>query len=201
MLSGNTLNRKITKGEEPVRILFCSDLHGSPESLRLLLHRAGELKPDLFVLLGDLLYHGPRNPLRPDYAPQEVVKMLNPLRNRILAVRGNCDAEVDQLLLEFPMMSDSSMLFADGYKFFLTHGHLWSPEKLPPITEDSIFAFGHIHLPVLERLASGVTVFNPGSISLPKGGQPASFGFFSEDVLRILNLENGAELSALPLTV
>ena len=74
MLSGNTPNRKITKGEEPVRILFCSDVHGSPESLRLLLHRAGELKPDLFVLLGDLLYHGPRNPLRPDYAPQEVVK-------------------------------------------------------------------------------------------------------------------------------
>ena len=98
-----------------MKILFFSDVHGSPESLRLLFRHAEERKPDLFVLLGDVLYHGPRNPLRADYAPQEVVRLLNPLRDRMLAVRGNCDAEVDQLLLEFPMMSDSSLLFADGF--------------------------------------------------------------------------------------
>ena len=96
---------------ERMKVLFFSDVHGSPESLRLLLRRAEEWKPDLFVLLGDVLYHGPRNPLRPDYAPQEAAGLLNPLRDRILAVRGNCDAEVDQLLLEFPVMSDSSLLF------------------------------------------------------------------------------------------
>lgn len=185
---------------ERMKVLFFSDVHGSPESLRLLLRRAEEWKPDLFVLLGDVLYHGPRNPLRPDYAPQEAAGLLNPLRDRILAVRGNCDAEVDQLLLEFPVMSDSSLLFADGRKFFLTHGHLWSPEKLPPVAGDSVFAFGHIHQPVLERLACGVTVFNPGSISLPKGGHPASFGCFSEDMLRILNLETGEEMLSLRLS-
>ena len=182
-----------------MRILFFSDVHGSPESLRLLRKQAEKLHPELYVLLGDALYHGPRNPLRADYAPPAAVDELNSLRDRILAVRGNCDAEVDQLLLEFPILSDSSMIFADGYKFFLTQGHLWSPEHLPPIASDSIFAFGHIHLPVLERLASGIIAFNPGSISLPKGGNPASFGFFAEDTLRVLNLENGAEMLALHL--
>ena len=180
-----------------MKILFFSDVHGSPESLRLLFRHAEERKPDLFVLLGDVLYHGPRNPLRADYAPQEVVRLLNPLRDRMLAVRGNCVAEVGQRLLEFPMMSDSSLLFADGCRFFLTHGHLWSPEKLPPIASESVFAFGHIHLPVLERRGSGVTVFNPGSLSLPKGGNPASFGFFSDGLLQILNLDTGAEMAAL----
>ena len=190
-------SRWYAEGDEFMRILFFSDVHGSPESLRLLLCQAKELKPDLFVLLGDVLYHGPRNPLRADYSPGEVVSLLNPLRDRLLAVRGNCDAEVDQLLLEFPIMSDSSQLFADGCKFFLTHGHLWSPEKLPPLADGSVFAFGHIHLPVLECLPSGITAFNPGSISLPKGGNPASFGFFSDGILQILNLETGAEMSVL----
>ena len=182
-----------------MKVLFFSDVHGSPESLRLLLRRAEERNPDVFVLLGDALYHGPRNPLRADYAPQETARLLNSIRDRILAVRGNCDAEMDQLLLEFPVMSDCSMLFADGRRFFLTHGHLWSPEKLPPVAADSIFAYGHIHLPVLERLPSGVTAFNPGSISLPKGGNPASFGFFSGDMLQILNLETGDEILSLRL--
>ena len=183
-----------------MKFLIASDIHGSRYYMELLARRFEEECADLLVLLGDIYNHGPRNPLRPDYAPQEAAGLLNPLRDRILAVRGNCDAEVDQLLLEFPVMSDSSLLFADGRKFFLTHGHLWSPEKLPPVAGDSVFAFGHIHQPVLERLACGVTAFNPGSISLPKGGHPASFGCFSEDMLRILNLETGEEMLSLRLS-
>ncbi len=182
-----------------MKLLFFSDVHGSPESLALLLRQAERLKPELLVLLGDVLYHGPRNPLKKDYAPQRVVEMLNPYRERIAAVRGNCDSEVDQMLLEFPVMADYSTLFADGRRFFLTHGHLWNPEKLPPIPMDSVFVFGHIHVPVLRKEESGLAVLNPGSISLPKGGNPPSFAFYENQTLRILNLENGEEMARLSL--
>ena len=182
-----------------MKLLFFSDVHGSPESLDLLLRQVERLEPDQLILLGDVLYHGPRNPLKADYAPPKVVEMLNSRRDRMIAVRGNCDSEVDQMLLEFPLMADYSTVFADGRRFFLTHGHLWNPEKLPPIPPDSVFAFGHIHLPVLRRERSGLTIFNPGSISLPKGGNPPSFGFYRDHVLQILNLESGEEMAGLSL--
>ena len=122
-----------------MKLLFFSDVHGSPESLDLLLRQTERLEPDQLILLGDVLYHGPRNPLKTDYAPRKVAEMLNARRDRIIAVRGNCDSEVDQMLLEFPLMADYSTVFADGRRFFLTHGHLWNPEKLPPVPPDSVF--------------------------------------------------------------
>ena len=106
-------------------------------------------------------------------------------------VPGNCDY--------FTNVPPSLTISLDGVRIFLTHGHLWNPEKLPPVPPDSVFAFGHIHLPVLRKEKSGLTVFNPGSISLPKGGNPPSFGFYRDHALRILNLENGEEMASLSL--
>ena len=125
-----------------MKLLFFSDVHGSPESLELLERHIDSRSPDLLVLLGDALYHGPRNPLRPDYAPPQVVEQLNRRKEQIVAVRGNCDSEVDQMLLEFPLMSDYSTLLVDGHRFFLTHGHLWNPGQLPPIPAGAVFTYG-----------------------------------------------------------
>ena len=180
-----------------MKLLFFSDVHGSPDSLRLLMQHADHFQPDRYVLLGDALYHGPRNPLRSDYAPPKAVEYLNALTGKIIAVRGNCDSEVDQMLISYPMMSDYSMIWVEEKSFFLTHGHLWDPAKLPPIGMGEIFVYGHTHLPDLRKLECGVTVLNPGSISLPKGGNPPSFGTYEKGVLRILNLENGSEMKVL----
>ena len=104
-----------------MKILFFSDVHGSPESLELLLEKIRDFAPDHLVLLGDALYHGPRNPLKEDYAPKKTAELLNSIKARLTAVRGNCDSEVDQMMLEYPMMSDYAALLADGHRFFLTH--------------------------------------------------------------------------------
>ena len=161
-----------------MKILFFSDVHGSPESLAQLWKQKDARKPEQLVLLGDALYHGPRNPLRPDYAPPKVVPMLNAEKERIIAVRGNCDSEVDQMLLEFPIMAEFSTLFADGFK----------------VAKGTVLAYGHTHLPQLERLENGLIAFNPGSISLPKGGNPPSFGWYENGHLQVLELETGKEM-------
>ena len=182
-----------------MRLLVASDIHGSAFWTRRLLQVAEEEKADQIALLGDVFYHGPRNPLRPDYAPPAVVPLLNAEKERIIAVRGNCDSEVDQMLLEFPIMADFSTLFADGWKFFLTHGHHWNPAVPPPVGKGTVLAYGHTHLPRLEKLENGLFAFNPGSISLPKGGNPASFGWFDGGVLQVLELESGREMMRLEL--
>jgi len=174
-----------------MKILFFSDVHGSPESVTLLLDRIGEFEPVHLVLLGDVLYHGPRNPLRPDYKPPAVVKQLNSLKSRITAVHGNCDSEVDQMLLEFPITAEYATLLVDGLRFFLTHGHHWNPGNPPPLESGDVLAFGHTHIPQLERLAGGIVAFNPGSISLPKGGFEPTYGTYENETLQIRDLQSG----------
>ncbi len=181
------------------KVLFFSDVHGSPESLAALADRIAELEPEQLVLLGDALYHGPRNPLRPDYRPPEAATRLNAWKERLIAVRGNCDCEVDQLLLEFPMMGDYAVLLLEGRKFFLTHGHHWNPQNPPPLGSADVLAFGHTHLPLAARLEDGLAVFNPGSISLPKGGNPPSFGFYQDGVLELRELASGRVFGQLAL--
>ena len=174
-----------------MKILFFSDVHGSPESVEQLLEWENRWTPELLVLLGDVLYHGPRNPLKPDYAPQRVAGLLNPLREKIVAVRGNCDSEVDQMMLEFPIMSDFAEIVTSNTRFFLTHGHLWNQEHLPPVPDQTILAHGHTHIPTLKSLECGITIFNPGSISLPKNGHPPTFGWFDGKNLSIHRLDDG----------
>ncbi|MBO5940960.1 MAG: phosphodiesterase [Kiritimatiellae bacterium] len=161
-----------------MKILFLSDIHGVPSTLEQALAAAEPLGYDRLVLLGDLLYHGPRNGVPDFYDPVKVVKILNGLKDKIIAVRGNCDAEVDQMMFEFPMMGDYAVLELGKEKFFLTHGHLWNEFKLPPLGTGTILAHGHTHVPELKTLDCGLAVFNPGSVSLPKGGSSRSFGFF-----------------------
>ena len=104
--------------------------------------------------------------------------MLNGRKDSIVAVRGNCDAEVDQMMFEFEMMDDYAQLDAGKEKFFLTHGHLWNEFRMPPLGMGTVLAHGHTHIPELKRLECGVTIFNPGSVSLPKGGSSRSIGYF-----------------------
>ncbi len=174
-------------------VIFFSDLHGSPESLEKLSRWLEKYRPHQLVLLGDVMYHGPRNSLCDDYAPQRVATLLNGWKDKIIAVRGNCDCEVDQMLLEFPIMADYSTLLLDNRKFFLSHGHYWHPGHLPPLGCADVLAFGHTHIPQITR-EEGIFCFNPGSLSLPKGGFPPSFGLYQDNQLSVLNLQTGDTL-------
>jgi len=166
-----------------MRILFMSDIHGVPSALENALIRGGELGYDKIVLLGDLLYHGPRNGVPNFYDPVLVARILNGLKDKIVAVRGNCDAEVDQMMFEFPMMSDYAILDAGKETFFLTHGHLWNEYRIPPIGMATVLAHGHTHIPENKLLECGMRIFNPGSVSLPKGGSSRSIGYFDGEQL------------------
>ena len=167
-----------------MKLLFLSDIHGVPSTLEAALKMAEGLNPDRIVLLGDLPYHGPRNGVPSFYDPERVVEILNGLRDRIIAVRGNCDAEVDQAMFQFPMMSDYALLEAGAETFFLTHGHIFNERNLPPLGAGTVLAHGPTHVPELRRLPCGLTLFNPGSVSLPRGGAARSFGFFDGTELK-----------------
>jgi len=166
-----------------MRIVFMSDIHGVPSALEAALAAADDLGYDRLVLLGDLLYHGPRNGIPDFYDPVRVAKTLNSRKDRIVAVRGNCDAEVDQMMFEFPMMADYAVLDAGVERFFLTHGHRWNEYCLPPLGMGTVLAHGHTHVPELKELGCGIKIFNPGSVSLPKGGSAPSFGYFDGERL------------------
>ena len=182
-----------------MRLLFISDIHGSPDSLARLSTHMELWRPDHLVILGDVLYHGPRNALRPDYAPTDVCNWLNQHKKQIVAVRGNCDSEVDQAMLEFPLLADYSTLLVDGYKFFLTHGHHYHPGHLPPLGVGEILAYGHTHIPQLAVVAENLVAFNPGSLSLPKASLPPSFGRYEDGMLHVINLETGQDMMRLDL--
>lgn len=167
-----------------MRILFISDIHGVPSTLEAALAAGEKLGYDRIAFLGDALYHGPRNGVPNFYDPVRVVEILNGLKDKIIAVRGNCDAEVDQMLLKFPIMSDYQILDAGNKKFFLTHGHIYNESKPPPIGIADVLAHGHTHVAEHKTLACGLTIFNPGSVSLPRGGQPRSFGYYDGENLR-----------------
>ena len=152
-----------------MKIVIASDIHGSAAWCRKLVDAIEQEQPDQVVLLGDLLYHGPRNPLPDGYAPAEVAAMLNGLADRVTAVRGNCDAEVDQMMLEFPCMADSALVIDGETRLFCTHGHVFDPEHPPALSEGSLFLSGHTHVKV-DEVRDGIRFVNPGSVSLPKDG-------------------------------
>ena len=152
-----------------MKLLIASDIHGSAFWCGKLMEVMEEFNPDHLILLGDLLYHGPRNDLPRDYAPKQVIPMLSKYADKIIAVRGNCEAEVDQMVLPFPCMADFSQLLTDGKVLYLTHGHHHSPDNLPPLKEGSIFLSGHTHVK-LDEIRKGIRCLNPGSVSIPKDG-------------------------------
>ena len=152
-----------------MKLLIASDIHGSAYWCRKLLEVYETEKPDKLVLLGDILYHGPRNDLPREYAPKAVISMLSPLAEKILCVRGNCEAEVDQMVLPFPCMAPYSQLLVEDKTFYLTHGHHENPRNLPRLNPGDVFLSGHTHVKEDIRV-EGVRCLNPGSVSIPKDG-------------------------------
>ena len=152
-----------------MKFIIASDIHGSAFWCEKLMAVIGEVKPDQILLLGDLLYHGPRNDLPRDYAPKKVIPMLSAYKDKIICVRGNCEAEVDQMVLPFSCMADCALVSADGLTLYLTHGHHHSPDNLPPLAEGSVFLSGHTHVK-LDEVKNGIRCLNPGSVSIPKDG-------------------------------
>ena len=152
-----------------MKLLIASDIHGSAYWCGKLMDLIQAENPDRVILLGDLLYHGPRNDLPRGYAPKQVIPMLSGIQERIVAVRGNCEAEVDQMVLPFPCLADYAQLLVDGKLFHLSHGHHQNPEQLPPLPQGSVFLFGHTHVK-LDQQVNGIRCLNPGSVSIPKDG-------------------------------
>lgn len=171
-----------------MKYMFASDIHGSAYYCRKLLDAYGQSGADRLILLGDLLYHGPRNDLPKEYAPKEVITMLNGMKDEIYAVRGNCEAEVDQMVLEFPVMADYAVLALNGLTFYATHGHVYNRENLPPMKAGDILVHGHTHLLVAERCGEGF-LLNPGSVSIPKGGNPATYALLVDTEFQIYDFE------------
>ena len=168
-----------------MKYMFASDIHGSAEYADKVVNIFKESGARKLILCGDLLYHGPRNDLPDRYDTKTVYALLNELKDDIIAVRGNCDSEVDQMVLEFPMMDTFAKLRLNDIPFFVTHGHIYDPTHLPEnLEKGSAFVFGHIHLPVAEK-QHGIYIFNPGSTSIPKGGNPGSYAMLDERTFTI----------------
>ncbi len=160
-----------------MKLMFASDIHGCAESCKLMLERFGMENADKLFLLGDILYHGPRNDLPAAYAPKEVIAMLNARKDKLFCVRGNCDTEVDQMVLEFPIMAEYALLFLEGKTVFLTHGHKFSPAAPPLLQKGDILMNGHTHISAIDDSREYIYL-NPGSVSLPKEGTSKSYMTF-----------------------
>lgn len=150
-----------------MNLMIASDIHGSEIYCRKLMEAFDRENPLKLLLLGDLLYHGPRNQLPAGYNPQETAALLNQKKEAILCVRGNCEAEVDQLLLEFPVLAESCLLFWQGKTILAAHGH-HREDAPPPLQKGDILLCGHTHIPACQTQENGVIYLNPGSVSIPK---------------------------------
>lgn len=157
------------------KYLIASDLHGSAHYTQQLVDAFARERADVLILLGDILYHGPRNDLPLGYAPREVIALLAPLAERILCVRGNCDAEVDQMVLPFPVMAEYSILPMEQNRIFITHGHHHNTETPPPLARGDVLLHGHTHVPACLHQPGGWWYLNPGSVSIPKEDSPHGY--------------------------
>lgn len=166
-----------------MKIMIASDIHGSAFYCRELLAAFEREKADKLLLLGDVLYHGPRNDLPKEYAPKEVITLLNALKNKILCVRGNCDTEVDQMVLEFPILADYCILSVGKRMIYATHGHVYNMTTLPPLQEGDILLHGHTHIPAWTEFGADNLYLNPGSVSIPKEGSAHGYMMLEDDML------------------
>lgn len=180
-----------------MKLLFASDLHGSAYYAEKLEELIRNEAPDKTVLLGDLLYHGPRNDLPQGYAPKEVAAMLNGVQQRVFCVRGNCEAEVDQLMLRFPVLGDYCLLEAAGKLVFATHGHQYNLQTPPALKPGDVLLHGHTHVPAKDSSA-GFWYLNPGSVSIPKEGSAHGYMTLEDGTFRWKDL-SGREYDSLTL--
>lgn len=163
-----------------MKLMIASDIHGSAYYCRKLLECWKKEQPDKLLLLGDILYHGPRNDLPEEYAPKQVISMLNEMKNEILCVRGNCEAEVDQMVLEFPVLADYCILYEGKHMIYATHGHVHNEKNVPPLRKGDVLLHGHTHVPKCTEYENYVYI-NPGSVSIPKKESAHSYLMLEND--------------------
>ena len=172
-----------------MKLMIASDIHGSSYYCEMMMNRYEEEKPDKLLLLGDLLYHGPRNALPDIYEPKSVIDMLNSIKDQILCIRGNCDCDVDQMVLDFPIMADYALLYVDGIEIYATHGHVINQnEPLPGMR--GVMLCGHTHVPKIEE-CDGFVYLNPGSVSIPKKESKHSYMVLEDGVFSWKDVETG----------
>ena len=179
--------------------MIASDLHGSAYYCRKMLEAFEREEADRLFLLGDLLYHGPRNDLPREYAPKEVIPLLNGKKEKLLCVRGNCDAEVDQMVLEFPVLADYAVLPVGQRLIYATHGHIYHVKNLPPLAPGDVLLHGHTHVPAWTEFGQGNLYLNPGSVSIPKEDSPHSYMTLEENTMQWKELESSAVFHELTL--
>ncbi|MEE1239574.1 MAG: phosphodiesterase [Acutalibacteraceae bacterium] len=173
-----------------MKLLIASDIHGSAYYCKMLIDAFEKEKADKILLLGDVLYHGPRNDLPREYAPKSVISMLNPLKDKIFCVRGNCDTEVDQMVLEFPVLADYAVIPVGEHIIYATHGHIYNESKFPPLGKGDILLNGHTHIPKCTE-HNDYIYMNCGSVSIPKENSSHSYMILEGGVFCWKNLENG----------
>jgi putative phosphoesterase len=172
-----------------MKLLICSDIHGDLDSCRAVFDKFEYEGCDKILILGDLLYHGPRNDLPKTYAPKAVIELLNENRDKIISVRGNCDTEVDQMVLKLPILADYAYLELDGLSVFATHGHHHNTETPPPLRKGEILLHGHTHIPVCIPFGNENYYLNPGSISIPKGGFKQSYMVYENRCFTVKSID------------
>jgi putative phosphoesterase len=173
-----------------MKLLIASDIHGDADCCRALLNAAERENAEKILILGDILYHGPRNDLPKGYAPKKVIEMLNAASDKLLCVRGNCDTEVDQMVLSFPILSDTAFVYDGEEKLtlYMSHGHKYSPDNLPPISGRAVFLYGHTHI-LGKTEKNGISCVNPGSVSLPKGGNEKTYAIYEGGKITVKTLD------------
>ena len=179
--------------------MIASDLHGSAYYCRKMLEAFEREGADRLFLLGDLLYHGPHNNIPREYAPKEVIPLLNGKKEKLLCVRGNCDAEVDQMVLEFPVLADYAVLPVVQRLFYATHGHIYHVKNLPPLAPGDVLLHGHTHVPAWTEFGQGNLYLNPGSVSIPKENSPHSYMTLEGNTMQWKELESSAVFHELTL--
>lgn len=173
-----------------MKFLIASDIHGSAKYCKMLLSAFQNEKADKMLILGDILYHGPRNDLPENYAPKEIIAMLNPLKDKLLCVRGNCDTEVDQMVLDFPILADYAVIPIKNRLLYATHGHKFNPQTPPPLSKGDILINGHTHVPKCEDMGNFVYM-NCGSVSIPKESSAHSYMVLEDGKFLWKNLLTG----------
>ena len=180
-----------------MKVMFISDLHGSYYWANRAIEKYHEEKADKLIILGDILYHGPRNDLPLEYEPKKVIKMLNEVKEKLFCVRGNCDTEVDQMVLDFPVMADYALILYGERNLYATHGHIYNENNLPPLKNGDILIHGHTHVLKAEK-REDYTLLNPGSVSIPKEGNPPSYAILEDGLFTIKGFD-GTNIKELQL--
>lgn len=175
-----------------MRLMIASDLHGSYTAACQMKVAFEKEQAERLVLLGDLLYHGPRNDLPEGYHPKAVIQLLNEMKDKIFCVRGNCEAEVDQMVLEFPVLADYAIMYEAGKVFFFTHGHVYNKTNMPPLQKGDLLIHGHTHIFAMEQVGDN-WYLNPGSVSIPKGGNPATYMIYEDGAFTLCKM-NGERI-------